>query len=239
MTRILCLWLPNWPIQRAVRCRPALKGRSVALVMNGPRGSEVAACCSTAVAQGVRPGMPLVEAQALVRGLGVATYDPAADRRALAKCAEACERFSPRVALEDGAEPESVLLDISNLEHLWGNEGKLVGRVEEFFTQRGYLVRLAAAETVGAAWAKAHFEGGGRKEEGGREDRRANFRMLQSLVPSPQSPRNCPFNRYASLRTQRWSCASWASKPWGSWWLCHARSSRRGLATSCCGDWIN
>jgi protein ImuB len=146
----------------------------VALVVNSPRGSEVAACCSRAVAQGVRPGMPLVEAQALIRELGVATYDPAADRRALVKCAEACERFSPRVALEDGAEPESVLLDISNLEHLWGSEAKLVGRVEEFFTQRGYLVRLAAAETVGAAWAKAHFEGEGRKRNPNDECRMTN-----------------------------------------------------------------
>ena len=156
----------------------------MALVINGPRGGEVAACCSTAVAQGVRPGMPLVEAQSLVRELGVATYDPAADRRALVKCAEACERFCPRVALEDGAEPESMLLDISNLEHLWGSEEKLVGRVEKFFTRRGYLVRVAAAETVGAAWAKAHFEGGGRKGEGRRED--CELQISDIPVPSPQ-----------------------------------------------------
>ena len=65
MSRILCLWLPNSPTQRAVRCRPELKGRPMVLVVNGPRGGEVAACCSRAVAQGVRPGMPLVEAQTL------------------------------------------------------------------------------------------------------------------------------------------------------------------------------
>src|SRR3954462_2369502 len=108
MTRILCLWLPNWPIQRAIHCRPELKDRPVALVVSGPRGSEVAACCSAAVAEGVRPGMPLVEAQSLARELGIAPYEPAADRAALVKCAEACERFSPRVAIEDAVEPESL-----------------------------------------------------------------------------------------------------------------------------------
>ena len=114
MTRILCLWFPNWAIQRAIRCRPELKragggAGNCPVVSKGTAGrassgtqSIVAACCGRAVKQGVRPGMPLAEAQALVRDLKVAAYEPAADRRALVKLAEACERFSPRVALEEG-----------------------------------------------------------------------------------------------------------------------------------------
>ena len=80
--------------------------------------------------------------------------------------AEACERFSPCVGLEDGDEPESLLLDISNLEHLWGSEARLAKRVEKFFTRRRYRVRLAIADTVGLAWALAHF-GNDRKERAG------------------------------------------------------------------------
>ncbi len=106
--------------------------------------------------------MPLAEAQAPVRDLGVAAYEPAADRRSLEKLAEACEQFSPRVAVEEGDEPESLLLDISNLEHLYGSEAKLIRRVEKFFKRRGYRMRLAVAETVGAAWAAVHFEEGAR-----------------------------------------------------------------------------
>jgi protein ImuB len=102
--------------------------------------------------------MPLAEAQALARELRVVAYDAPADRRALVKMAEACERFSPRVAVEEGDEPESLLLDISNLAHLYGSEAKLVEQVEKFFKRRKYHVRLAAAETVGAAWAAAHCE---------------------------------------------------------------------------------
>jgi protein ImuB len=199
MTRILCLWFPNWAIQRAIRGWPALKGRPVVLVGFDSRGktapgsaggsgsgltnrqfktpgraggyqqigsgiqntpSIVAACCSKAVAKGVRPGMPVAEAQSLVCDLCVAAYEPAADRRALVKLAQACERFSPRVAVEEGEAPESLLLDISNLEHLYGEEAKLVEQVEKFFTQREYRVRLAVGETVGAAWAAAHFQAG-------------------------------------------------------------------------------
>src|SRR3954468_4149949 len=117
MTRILCLWFPNWAIQRIIRSRPELKARPMALVasagqVSSGKQSIVAACCGRAIAQGVRPGMPLAEAQALSRDLKVAVYESSADRRALAKSAEACERFSPRVAIEEGNEPESLLLDI-------------------------------------------------------------------------------------------------------------------------------
>src|SRR5215211_35361 len=82
MTRILCLWFPNWPIQRAIRRRPELKGRAVALMAAESRAKAapgsatvqtiVAVCCGSAVKQGVRPGMPLAEAQALARDLKVA-----------------------------------------------------------------------------------------------------------------------------------------------------------------------
>jgi len=139
-------------IARAATCISDKAARGM-----GSRPAIVAACCSAAVAQGGRPGMPLVEAQSLVRKLGVAPYDPAADRRALVKCAEACERFSPRIALEDRDEPECLLFDISNLEHLWKSEAHLVRQVQAFVTKRGYLARLALGDTIGAAWAAAHF----------------------------------------------------------------------------------
>jgi protein ImuB len=119
----------------------------------------VAVCCSAAREQGVRPEMPLAEAQALVPQLQSFPHQPPADRRALEKLAEACERFTPCVALEEGDEPESLLLDVSNLEHLWGSEARLAEQAEKFFTRRGYRVRVAVANTVGLAWALSHFEG--------------------------------------------------------------------------------
>ncbi len=129
------------------------------LAVNGQRGGLVTACSSAAVAQGVHPNMPLAEAQALAPPLAIAPHDPAADRCALEKLAEACEQFTPCVALEEGDEPESLLLDITNLEHLHGSEHQLPARVKNFFTRRGYRVRIAVAETIGLAWALAHFGG--------------------------------------------------------------------------------
>jgi protein ImuB len=135
--------------------------------------------------------MPLAEAETLARELRVAAYDAPADRRALVKLSEVCERFSPRVAVEEGDEPESLLLDITNLEHLYGSEAKLVEQVENFFKRRRYHVRLAAAETVGAAWAAAHFQQG----TGGSRESRVESREPEGLdkpAPSPQSPAPLP-----------------------------------------------
>jgi protein ImuB len=157
MTRILCLWLPNWPIQRLVHSRPELRARAVVLEAAGPRGNCVAACCATAAAQGIRPDMPVAEAKSLVRDVVIERYEPLADCEALMKLAEMCDRFSPCVALEEGEEPESLLLDISNLAHLLGSDVRLAGQVDKFFTNRKYRVQIAVADTIGLAWAVAHF----------------------------------------------------------------------------------
>jgi protein ImuB len=191
MTRILCLWLPNWPIQRTLAERddaggmlsrpgrvsmsqrdrnmltplrrrehatPTGKPRAaLVLAAEGPRGGVVAACCETAIDMGIRPQMPVAEAKSLVPDVRITKYDPEADRQALLQLAAACEEFSPCVAIEEGDAPECLLMDISNLEHLWGSETKLAAQVEAFFIRRGWRVRIAIAETVGAAWGLARF----------------------------------------------------------------------------------
>jgi protein ImuB len=156
MTRILCLWLPNWPIQRLARSQPELSGRPLVLQTPAVRGSSVAACCRAAVARGVRVGMPLAEAKSLAGTLAIAPYDPAADAAELRRLAAVCEQFSPCVALEEGDEPESLLLDVTNLTHLLGTEVELVAKVERFFAAERYRVQAAVADTVGLAWAMAH-----------------------------------------------------------------------------------
>lgn len=193
--RILCLWLPNWPIQRLLRVRPELKNRPLALVVNGPRGGIVAIRSRAAAAQGVSLGQPVAEAQALVRDLAVAPHQPALDRRTLTKLAEACERFSPRVALEEGDEPESLLLDITNLTHLWRSEDQLVAQATALITKRGYRPQPAVANTVGQAWALAHFGIGEPASAGGEQGAGSRERKLKAphpALPTPHSAFHLP-----------------------------------------------
>ncbi len=84
-------------------------------------------------------------------------HDPLADRETLLELAAWCQRFSPTVGVEDGSAPESLFLDITGLDHLFGGEAALAGKVARDFAQRGFVVRIAIADTLGAAWAAARF----------------------------------------------------------------------------------
>jgi protein ImuB len=101
--------------------------------------------------------MPLAEAKSLLPSVAVERHDGAGDCEELRRLAGACEEFSPSVALEEGGEPESLLLDISNLTHLLGSEAELAAKVERFFAAERYRVQIAIADTVGLAWAMAHY----------------------------------------------------------------------------------
>lgn len=113
--------------------------------------------------------------------------DPLADRLALAELAEWCQQFSPSVALEEGDEPESLLLDVTGLAKLFGGEGALARRVVRACNRRGLAVRVALADTLGAAWALAHFAD--LKCRGGAEDAAAILSALRLplVVPAGES----------------------------------------------------
>ena len=151
--RVLCIWLPNWPIQRLVVAQPELNGRALVLVARAPRqGERVVYVSSAACRHGVRVGMPLAEVTALkscragvppadagqsgrdgrttnVSGQGpefvLRAHDPDADRVALETLAGWCEQFSPVVGLETADEPASLLLDVTGMGPLFGGQQAL------------------------------------------------------------------------------------------------------------------
>ena len=89
MSRILALWLPNWPVQRLVRDQPELTGRAIVLYEQDARhGQRVKACSAAAEQQAVRPGMPLAEAQTLLaegKRVPCVPFSPATMRAAIRK----------------------------------------------------------------------------------------------------------------------------------------------------------
>jgi len=75
----------------------------------------------------------------------------------LSQLAACCQRFSPIVGVEDSPDPDSLFLEITGLGHLFGGEAGLAEQVAAEFAARGLFVRMAIADTLGAAWAVAHF----------------------------------------------------------------------------------
>jgi protein ImuB len=125
------------------------------------RGSRRVACCSAAAkALGVGVGMPFAEAATLAGStcLHQEGYEPSADRKALEELAVVCGQFSPVVGLDDAAHPDGLLLDVTGLARLFGSEASLAAGVVDELARRGLTARVAVADTIGAAWAVAHFD---------------------------------------------------------------------------------
>ena len=84
---------------------------------------------------------------------------------ALQSVAARCKQFTPLVGIDPDVFPQSVLLDITNVVHLFGGEAALVQRIIGELRAEGWQLHAAVAGTPGAAWALARYEG---KAEGGR-----------------------------------------------------------------------
>ncbi|MEK6236371.1 MAG: DNA polymerase Y family protein [Planctomycetales bacterium] len=172
MKRVMCAWLPNWPIQRLFVLQPELRGQAV--VLHRPRGqgsSEITACSSRAAGWGIRPSVPLAEAVALAESVASPSetqlrqfdHDPQADREGLEQLAHWALRFAPWVGIEETGPPDSLLFDLTGCDRLYPDRLQLLDQVEQAFQRKGYQIRAAIAETIGVAWALAHH---GRNDEG-------------------------------------------------------------------------
>lgn len=105
-----------------------------------------------AVSLGLGPGMKLADARARVPDLLAFDHDPLADADLLSRLAEACERYTPMVAVEP---PHALILDISGAAHFYASETALAQDAEDRLDAAGYGTCWALAGTPDAALALA------------------------------------------------------------------------------------
>jgi protein ImuB len=96
--------------------------------------------------------MTLAEARARLPGLRIATFDPAADEKALFWLGDWAIRFGPSVHV---LPPRAVAVEIGGSAHLFGGESALAEQAKRLLTERGFQVAAAVAGTVGTAYALA------------------------------------------------------------------------------------
>ncbi|MEZ6015584.1 MAG: DNA polymerase Y family protein [Planctomycetota bacterium] len=116
----------------------------------------VARRCPSAASRGVRVGLTVDEARALLAPAQpwIEEHRPDRDARALAALGQWALRFSPTVALD----PEGgLVLDIAGFERLAGDEERHARRILEGVSRLGLRARAAVADTLGAAWACARY----------------------------------------------------------------------------------
>ncbi|WP_375409969.1 DNA polymerase Y family protein [uncultured Methylobacterium sp.] len=106
------------------------------------------------MALGLSAGLTLADAWARIPGLAAADHDPEADAALLGRMAEACDRWTPLVALDP---MDGLILDVTGCDHLFGGEASLRGETLQRFRQGGFAVRAVIAGTPDAARALARF----------------------------------------------------------------------------------
>jgi len=156
--RFLALYFPFLPSDRlksrSESASAAPPENAHAFVEKRKSAMRVIAVDPQALAQGIAPGLTLADARARLPELVVYDADPLADLRFLETIADACDRYTPLVALDP---PDGVTLDITGCAHLFGGETGLVGDVEVLFAK--LHLRHALADTPEAAQALARFQG--------------------------------------------------------------------------------
>jgi protein ImuB len=106
-----------------------------------------------ATAFGLRTGMPLANARAMLPALMAMPANETADLKLLEGIADWCLRFTPFVALDP---PRALLLDVTGTTHLFGGEQEMLDNIRTRISKQGFAVRAALAGTAAAAQALAY-----------------------------------------------------------------------------------
>ncbi len=132
------------------------RGEALLLLAHSVGGRRlVASACRGCRAAGVRPGMTVAHATALLPSPPVIRpARPAADADALRALARWALRFTPLAAVDP---PDGLVLDLTGCGRLYGSLRHAARTVHQAVTALGLGARVAVARTAGAAWGVARF----------------------------------------------------------------------------------
>jgi protein ImuB len=152
--RFVSIWFSHLKTDWYAIRQPEIKEH--AFVVASPEHGRlvISAVNPEAGSNGIETGMAVADARAMVPGLKVMDDKPGLSGRLLKGIAEWCIRYSPEVAVDL---PEGIMLDATGCAHLWGGEKQFLKEITTRLKSRGYTVRAAMADTIGAAWAVARY----------------------------------------------------------------------------------
>jgi protein ImuB len=143
----VCLYVPDFAVEALLRLEPELRSQAVVVLEGKPPLQKAYAVNEKARACGVTPGMTKLQLEAspelVLRPRSL--EQEAAAHAALLDCAQS---FSPRV--EDTA-ADTVILDVSGLESLFGPLAKLARDVARRASDLGLEVNVAVAASPDSA----------------------------------------------------------------------------------------
>jgi protein ImuB len=152
--RFISIWFRHLKTDWFIRRNPSLK--EIPFVLASPDHGRIVvrAVNGLAQTQGIETGMAVADARAILPALEVMDDKPTLAESLLKNIGEWCIRFTPVVGMDA---PDGLLLDVTGCAHLWGGEKLYLAEIRKRLTAFGYDVRVAMADTIGAAWAHARF----------------------------------------------------------------------------------
>ncbi len=153
MRRVVSLFLPYLATD-LLRRRSKLPAGPLVTSQHDGRRLVIGAADAASVWLGLRPGLPIGQAQARVPGLVIVPETPEEDAANLRRIAKLCLRYAPLTA---PSPPDGVLIDATGSAHLFGGEQRMLGAMVARFRRAGLEARAAIAGTPGAAHAVARF----------------------------------------------------------------------------------
>lgn len=152
--RFVTIWFRYLTTDWVALRQPAF--REIPFVLTAPDHARMVITAANALAhaQGIHPGMTVADARTIYPALQVLHDKPELSEKLLTRLAEWCIRYTPAVAIDHA---NGLILDASGCAHLWGGEEKYIADIISRLKNHGYTVRAAMADTIGTAWALAHF----------------------------------------------------------------------------------
>src|SRR5436190_11270412 len=152
--RFVVIWFPYLRTDWFTRRKQILKELPFVLTVPDHGRQLISASNPIAREQGVETGIVLADARAVIPSLQVVDDRPEISHRLLKGLAEWCTKYTPFVAIDLHG---GLILDASGCTHLWGGEIRYLEDILTRFKNLGYHTRAAIADTIGTAWAMAHY----------------------------------------------------------------------------------
>lgn len=220
------IYIPNFILQAIGRGEPELRTQPLALLDGAPPTYQVVASNRLAELQGVVPGMTKAALEQF-KGVKIRFRSPAHEEAAHAALLDVGWSISPRI--EDAA-PDTLLLDLSGLQALFGGPEEIAARLASCAAEFGLEVHTAISANLQTARVVARALPGCTVVPEGQEARYLETLPVEMLCPSEELLE--VFKRWGVT-----TCKSLASLPVLSLSECagqegvrlHAISSGKGL----------
>jgi protein ImuB len=174
-----CIFVPDFPVEAILRAEPELRSQAVAVLEGKPPLQRIFAVNEKARRTGIEPGMTKIQVEPCTELLlrPRSSLQETAAHAAMLDCAQS---FSP--CLEDTA-PDTVILDLSGLESLFGSLPKIARDIARRTSDLGLEANVATAFNPDTARFAARGFSGVTVVPAGEEAERLGNLSLEVLFP--------------------------------------------------------